>query len=469
MPRARRGVRAWRRGVRHRGSTLKGDTSVVFNCRGKTSRSAPGHTAGRAQCVGGQGGGCNVPEDAMSANVVLTQPSGQEHVGSDVGEVGEPPANRGGLTIPAPKDDMGLSTGSVAAKPFTYSIASLMAAARSTTPAKPGPVATAEVVGGGDEAQKALDPCSLASAREMDAPDVDPLGEHNIGFQILLVMGWKPGKGLGPKHNGIRKPIRLEREEQIYTREGREGLAHASERNPFKARERSLAELDQWEIEEKTADWMKGSRSSHWVAAGTLDDCKKSAPDNPGGRASSPAFTKYVDAWDDRTYSELVEARGGREERDVSIGSEPESPVATWEDVWAEGVNDSLDKSSLNAELFFSCCVVPGDLVKMLHIEATGEIFESKVWAASGRELRQVLEHRLQGRVRVLTPTHIGSLHLFAVTQKASGDDEGILNAEASRSQGHRLFGNVFLVCRGQGRRVRNYNLQDYLRDFPPV
>ena len=418
---------------------------------------------------GGQGGGGTEPEDTMSADVVLTQPSGQEHVGSDVGEVGEPPANRSVSTIPAPKDDMGPSTGSEAAKPFTYSIASLMAAARSTTPAKPGPVATAEVVGGGDEGQKALDPCSLASAREMDAPDVDPLGEHNIGFQILLVMGWKPGKGLGPKHNGIRKPIRLEREEQIYTREGREGLAHASERNPFRARERSLAELDQWEIEEKTADWMKGSRSSHWVSAGTLDDCKKSAPDNPGGRASSPAFTKYVDAWDDRTYSELVEARGGREERDVSIGSEPESPVATWEDVWAEGVNDSLDKSSLNAELFFSCCVVPGDLVKMLHIEATGEIFESKVWAASGRELRQVLEHRLQGRVRVLTPTHIGSLHLFAVTQKASGGDEGILNAEASRSQGHRLFGNVFLVCRGQGRRVRNYNLQDYLRDFPPV
>ena len=55
---------------------------------------------------------------------------------------------------------------------------------------------------------------------------------------------------------------------------------------------------------------------------------------------------------------------------------------------------------SLNPEHFFSCCLVPGPVVKMLHIEPTGEIFQSKVWASTGRELRRVLEQRLQDRLR---------------------------------------------------------------------
>ena len=56
-----------------------------------------------------------------------------------------------------------------------------------------------------------------------------------------------------------------------------------------------------------------------------------------------------------------------------------------------EGVNTDLDRVSLNPEHFFSCCVVPGPLVKMLHIEPTGETLS---------------EHRKQ-RERVLTFTQL--------------------------------------------------------------
>ena len=86
----------------------------------------------------------------------------------------------------------------------------------------------------------------------------------------MIKMGWKAGRGLGLKGTGIRRPIKLEREVAVYTRETRAGLAHASEINPFKNKPVPVSQLMSWEIVEKTADWKKGSKSSHWVAGGIL-------------------------------------------------------------------------------------------------------------------------------------------------------------------------------------------------------
>jgi hypothetical protein len=35
----------------------------------------------------------------------------------------------------------------------------------------------------------------------------DPLSSSNLGHQMLLRMGWKPGQGLGPHGDGIREPV----------------------------------------------------------------------------------------------------------------------------------------------------------------------------------------------------------------------------------------------------------------------
>ncbi len=37
----------------------------------------------------------------------------------------------------------------------------------------------------------------------------DPLSSDNIGHQMLLRMGWKPGQGLGLYGDGIREPVTI--------------------------------------------------------------------------------------------------------------------------------------------------------------------------------------------------------------------------------------------------------------------
>lgn len=86
-------------------------------------------------------------------------------------------------------------------KPFTYSHASLLATARSTVPAAKK-CRTKEKDGEADAV-------SVASARAAHADaDVDPLGEDNIGRQILVKMGWKPGRGPIPEGRGVLVVVR---------------------------------------------------------------------------------------------------------------------------------------------------------------------------------------------------------------------------------------------------------------------
>jgi hypothetical protein len=58
--------------------------------------------------------------------------------------------------------------------------------------------------GSGEEALEAVS-VEAALAAAASAVYVDPLGEDNVGRQLLLKMGWKQGKGLGLKGRGIRE------------------------------------------------------------------------------------------------------------------------------------------------------------------------------------------------------------------------------------------------------------------------
>ena len=50
--------------------------------------------------------------------------------------------------------------------------------------------------------------------------EADPIPPSNIGNQMLRVMGWTPGTGLGTERNGIKDPVRA------YLRPKGLGLGH---------------------------------------------------------------------------------------------------------------------------------------------------------------------------------------------------------------------------------------------------
>jgi len=52
----------------------------------------------------------------------------------------------------------------------------------------------------------------------------------------------------------------------------------------------------------------------------------------PHTHTQNALLRRYVDGWDDKSYSEVRQARR------VSLESEVDSPSRTWEDVWADGV-----------------------------------------------------------------------------------------------------------------------------------
>eukprot|EP00961_Rhodomonas_salina_P039555 531267-Rhodomonas_salina.2 len=119
--------------------------------------------------------------------------------------------------------------------------------------------------------------------------------------------------------------------------------------------------------EEKTADFFKGCYSSFWHAAGTLEEqggprnkapaatvpqsafdtykvflqttCLRSSPCNAQPHHSilhqGPTLAvRWQDAWDDKQVSEL--------RRPSSVGHREEAEDDTWEDTWADGVNNDL-------------------------------------------------------------------------------------------------------------------------------
>ncbi|EKX55009.1 hypothetical protein GUITHDRAFT_160583 [Guillardia theta CCMP2712] len=211
---------------------------------------------------------------------------------------------------------------------------------------------------------------------------------NSVGFALLLKMGWKEGEGLGLHKQGRRDPIIVDAEE----REPYAGLAHASEVNPFSklnSNKKAIHELESWEIEEKRRDFFKGSDSSMWVSAGLLEDQDKNVK-GKSNHVSSPTITSYKDAWDDKVVSEW------------KLRTDEDSHEASWEDSWAHVMNRDLEKMTINLEHFFACCHVVGPFVKMLHMETTGEIFQSNIWASSSKDLQNILERKLRSRSRVL-------------------------------------------------------------------
>ncbi|KAJ1489658.1 hypothetical protein T484DRAFT_3461777 [Baffinella frigidus] len=228
------------------------------------------------------------------------------------------------------------------------------------------------------------------------------------------------------------------------------------------------AKLESWEREEQLRDFYRGSDSKHWVSAGMLAGSLDADGSPAKATNKDGSFVQYKDSWDDSARSELVfqhKAKVGHADFDEAEDSE-----ATWEDKWADWVNDDLEGMTLNTEHFLACCCVKGPVVRMLHLEVTGEVFETSFWAANPRELRAVLEPRLRSRVRVLKPIFKGcgrnQRAIFPLLQKASGGDDAVLNPEATRMVGCNVFGDLFLICRERGRNLRDYRLPEYLEDF---
>ncbi len=98
---------------------------------------------------------------------------------------------------------------------------------------------------------------------------------------------------------------------------------------------------------------------------------------------------------------------------------------------------------------------------------AWAQVFQHTLWAHDARSLRTALEEKLQDGIRVLRPLFRGSGDqqrcIYGVLSRGG---EGQLNREAGRLQGLTLYGPMWLVSRGQGRYVRDYELMDYVRDF---
>lgn len=285
-----------------------------------------------------------------------------------------------------------------------------------------------------------------------------PIDANNVGYKMLLGLGWKSGRGLGSKGQGKLEPLLTQGDPGG---EKGAGLRHVSEVHTM-SEKIDPSKLESWEIEEKTADFFKGCYSSFWHAAGTLEE--QGGPRNKAPAATVPqsAFDTYKDAWDDKQVSEL--------RRPSSVGHREEAEDDTWEDTWADGVNNDLSKLTVHAEHFFACCKVSGPLVHLLAVEETGEVFRYKVWAESSRDLRKVMEGRMKSGLRVMRPVYRGDgpgMHaIFAVVRSVTGTDEGGLNKEASRIAQCTLYGQVYLICRVRTA-VINYSLPQYLQDFP--
>ena len=315
-----------------------------------------------------------------------------------------------------------------------------------------------------------------------------PLNDTNVGFQMLVrVWGWTPGTGLGARGQGRLEPIMpgaAQAEAQAVAVQAtlggrshllnseavRAGLSHASEnlRKPLEMASR--APLESWEMEERLRDFYRGSDSSHWVSGGMMQGSLEANDSLAKPAARGVSLTQHKDSWDDVNVSELVYERRSRAGHAAFDAMDKGREAATWEDTWADLENDELEELTINTDHFLACCKVKGPVVRMLHLETTGEVFESSVWAASPRELRAVLKPRLSSRVRVLRPLFRGRGRelraIFLLLRRVSGEDDSVLNPEASRLAGCRVFGDAFAICRSARRDVQDYRLAHYLKDF---
>ena len=229
----------------------------------------------------------------------------------------------------------------------------------------------------------------------------NPLGQNNIGRQMLLKMGWAKDAGLGPKGKGRREPV------TDYMKIGQKQYAHEEDAHEEDAGGARLgvalvSELHRLEQKSKT-DWKNGSSdcnrwedlSAHFDCAGMLADHKKTASVRP---ESTPAYREYVDAWSDEIFLEHT-STGGKVS--CASGLDAQRLKGRW------SAEEKLDKVSISADHFFACCQVFRAPIQLLCIETTGEAFEFITKAAAGRELKQNLQRKLKGSVRVLGPRYI--------------------------------------------------------------
>jgi len=321
----------------------------------------------------------------------------------------------------------------------------------------------------------------LSSPRDADVSmplhdlEEHPLGQDNVGRQMLLKMGWVQDAGLGPRGNGRRVPVtdHFKIGQKQYAREedaggARLGVALASE----------LYHLEQT----SKTDWQKGSSdcsrwedlTAHFDRAGMLADREKTASVRP---QSPPAYRESVDAWSDEIFMEHTST--GKK-----VLCKSDLDAQRLKDRWA--AEEKLDKLSTSADHFFACCKAtlglkwqnvgltkpglgqeldhpqlsealgdkteftqqewngfgisnlrmdqfvksgdgyfkPAEVLVPIHllcIETTGKTFEFIAKAATGRELKQILQRKLQGSLRVLGPRYI-----FDVAGSEDGQQEDI-------------------------------------------
>jgi hypothetical protein len=154
---------------------------------------------GRGVGSGGYGAATAEPPpqqpQSSASGEVLTESNSEAHGSKPQGEEGSDHGARD--ASPKPPD---------ALKPFACTHACLIAAARSTTPAKRG---EARAGAGRERAGTdvaAPDACSIAAALAAAAErEVDPLGEENVGRQIMVKMGWKPGVDLSWRGGRVKE------------------------------------------------------------------------------------------------------------------------------------------------------------------------------------------------------------------------------------------------------------------------
>jgi hypothetical protein len=286
----------------------------------------------------------------------------------------------------------------------------------------------------------AADPCSCARLVPAQQPhlmkqrngtsNVDADGqeniEENIGWQMLLRMGWTVGSGLGLKGTGRREPITDDHAGRLHAREEGEGGAA-----PGGAGVALPTELLHLERTLET-DWKKGSRdfrkwedlTAHFDRAGTLADYKLSAIISP--QQARRAHVVYVGGRPTRVLTSscdeeiVVEHRStGQKVRCASMHD-----VRKLKGRWDE--EDALDKVSTSPGYFFACCKFAEHQTtfQTLCLETTGEAFPCKVDAASGRDLKEFLQNRLGEPVRVLGPRLIcGSASEESAEGGESGED----------------------------------------------
>jgi len=244
-------------------------------------------------------------------------------------------------------------------------------------------------------------PCDACNADASMPPHdrenvVEPLGQDNVGRQMLLKMGWAQDTGLGPKGNGRREPI------TDHAKIGQKLYAHEEDAGGARLGVAVVSELYRLEQTSK-ADWKNGSSdwnrwedlTAHFDRAGILADNKNAVSVRP---ESTPAYCESVDAWSDEIFLE-------HSSTGVKVKCTSEIVAQRLKDRWAD--EEKLDKVSISADHFFACCKVAQAPIQLLCIETTGETYECIVKAPTGRELKQILQHKLQGSVRVLGPRHV--------------------------------------------------------------